>query len=242
MTAIDAKALVQKVHLKDDTLKIHCPCAISISGSSRSGKSSLIVKLIKNRSLIFDASFDRIIYCQAETLNHHNNKTYEDLKESFNHIEICTGLPDITQLQLNADPLSYKCLILDDLMSTLLKSEQMVDVFTVMVSHSRLVLIYSIHNSFYQTKYAKTMQRNTDVRFLFFNRLEQTELRILSCQLGKKSNFLFDCFKFLLNKFPHELYPYLLINGQPQSHDFYIRSHIFPNENGEIKPIIFFEI
>lgn len=242
MDSIDPKALVQKVHLNPDTLKLHCPCAVSISGSSRSGKSSLIVKLIKYRSYIFDANFDRIIYCQADSLSHQDNKTFAELKEAYSQCEIYTGLPDINQLQLTADPLSFKCLILDDLMIPLLKSEKMIELFTILVAHARVVLLYSVHNSFFQSKFAKTMQRNTDIRILFFNRLEQTELRILSCQLGKKSNFLYECFQFLLNKFPHDLYPYILINGQPKSHNFYIRSHIFPNEENEIKPIIFYEV
>jgi hypothetical protein len=241
MTSIDPKILVQKVDMGPNTLKIHCPCAISISGQSRAGKSSWMVRLVENRDLIFDAKFDRIIYCESETLSHQKSKIFDAIQASYPGSEHVFGLPDIHQLQLTADPSTFKLILLDDLMLSLLKSESMVELVTILVSHSKCVLAYSVHNSFFQTKFAKTMQRNTDIRILFYNRLDQTELRIISCQLGKKSTFLLECFKFLHEKFPEDLYPYILISGQPQNKQFYVRTHIFPNANGEVKPIIFFE-
>lgn len=241
MASIDPKALVQKVELSPESLKLHCPCAVSISGCSRAGKSSLMVQMIQNRDLLFTAKFDRIIYCESESLSHQKSKIFDAIKESFGAAEHVFGIPDIHQLQLTADPSQFKLICLDDLMVSLLKSEAMVEMITVLVSHARCVLIYTVHNSFFQTKFAKTMQRNTDVRILFYNRLDQTELRIISCQLGKKSTFLLECFKFLLEKFPNDHFPYILISGQPQNKDFFIRTHIFPNSDHEIKPIIFFE-
>lgn len=241
MASVDPKAIVQKLYLTPNSLKLHCPCAISVSGQSRSGKSSWMVKLVQNRDLLFDAKFDRIIYCESEALSHQSSKVYDAIKASFPGSERCLGLPDINQLQLTADPSTFKLILLDDLMISLLKSESMLELVLILVNHAKCVLVYSVHTSFFQTKFAKTMQRNTDVRILFYNRLDQTELRIISCQLGKKPSFLLECFKFLHDKFPNDYYPYILISGQPQNKQFYVRTHIFPNENNEIKPIIFFE-
>ena len=232
---------IEKLHLDNDALKFHTPCAISITGSSQSGKSYLMADLIQHRTDLFNTNFQQIFYCQPESLFHGANPIFDKLKSMCPQIQLIQGLPDIAKLNLHIDRTS-KLLLVDDMMQSILASPQMLDLLTIQIHACNITLCFTMHNNFPQSKFGKTISRNVQYKFLFHNRLELTELRILSCQLGKKSSFLEECFQFLFETFPAQHHPYILIDGHAQSppsiKNLFIRSHILPI-NGEIKPIIF---
>ena len=232
---------IEKLDLDENALKFHTPCAISITGSSQSGKSYLMTQLVEHRSELFTTNFEQIFYCQPESLFLGTNPIFEKLKSLYPHIQLIQGLPDIAKLNLHIDRTS-KLILVDDMMQSILASPQMLDLLTIQIHACNITLCFTMHNNFPQSKFGKTISRNVQYKFIFHNRLELTELRILSCQLGKKSSFLEECFAFLFNTFPAEHHPYLMIDGHAQSppsiKTLFIRTHILPT-NGIIKPIIF---
>ena len=232
---------IEKLDLDENALKFHTPCAISITGSSQSGKSYLMTQLVEHRSELFNTNFEQIFYCQPESLFLGTNPIFEKLKSLYPHIQLIQGLPDIAKLNLHIDRTS-KLILVDDMMQSILASPQMLDLLTIQIHACNITLCFTMHNNFPQSKFGKTISRNVQYKFIFHNRLELTELRILSCQLGKKSSFLEECFAFLFNTFPAEHHPYLMIDGHAQSppsiKTLFIRTHILPT-NGIIKPIIF---
>ena len=232
---------IEKLDLDENALKFHTPCAISITGSSQSGKSYLMAQLVEHRSELFNTNFEQIFYCQPESLFLGTNPIFEKLKSLYPHIQLIQGLPDIAKLNLHIDRTS-KLILVDDMMQSILASPQMLDLLTIQIHACNITLCFTMHNNFPQSKFGKTISRNVQYKFIFHNRLELTELRILSCQLGKKSSFLEECFAFLFNTFPAEHHPYLMIDGHAQSppsiKTLFIRTHILPT-NGIIKPIIF---
>ena len=232
---------IEKLDLDENALKFHTPCAISITGSSQSGKSYLMAQLVEHRSELFNTNFEQIFYCQPESLFLGTNPIFEKLKSLYPHIQLIQGLPDIAKLNLHIDRTS-KLILVDDMMQSILASPQMLDLLTIQIHACNITLCFTMHNNFHQSKFGKTISRNVQYKFIFHNRLELTELRILSCQLGKKSSFLEECFQFLFNTFPSEHHPYLMIDGHAQSPPnikaLFIRTHILPI-NGIIKPIIF---
>lgn len=236
-------AAPEHIVLPHGGLKFSCPCAISISGKSMSGKTSLALKLVKYRDQLFSDQFERIIYCQSEEMRHQVNPAFEELKQIAPGIsELHVGLPEVRKLNLDLDS-TKSLIIIDDQMDKMMNDSSILSLFTIHSHHSQLTLIYCIHNAYPHSKYAKTIARNTQVKFLFYNPLELTELRILSCQMGKKASFLQNCFKLLFDKFPDEKYHYIMIDGlsrDQQVQRLYVRTNIFP-VNNEIKPIIFFE-
>ena len=232
---------IEKLDLDENALKFHTPCAISITGSSQSGKSYLMTQLVEHRSELFTTNFEQIFYCQPESLFLGTNPIFEKLKSLYPHIQLIQGLPDIAKLNLHIDR-TAKLILVDDMMQSILASPQMLDLLTIQIHACNITLCFTMHNNFPQSKFGKTISRNVQYKFIFHNRLELTELRILSCQLGKKSSFLEECFAFLFNTFPAEHHPYLMIDGHAQTppsiKTLFIRTHILPI-NGIIKPIIF---
>jgi hypothetical protein len=56
------------------------------------------------------------------------------------------------------------------------------------------------------------------------------------------SNFMYSNFQFLMKTFPDNKFHYILVDGHTHSKmgQMHIRTHIFPDQNGDIKPIIFY--
>lgn len=127
-------------------------------------------------------------------------------------------------------------------MNEILNSNKMVELFAVQSHHFNISVIFTVQNFFAGSKYGKTIMRNVSYRVFFYNRLDLVELRNISSQLVPGyANFLQSSFQFLINHFGNER-PYILIDGHMRSlfnRGMYIRSHIFPDEDNIIRPIIF---
>ena len=72
---------VQKITLKEESLRFIVPFSMSVSGPSQSGKTEFIVKLVQQRQNLFTSEFSRIIYCQPESLSHRQNDCFERIKK-----------------------------------------------------------------------------------------------------------------------------------------------------------------
>jgi hypothetical protein len=215
---------------------------MSISGPSQVGKSEFMLKLVKYRNELFTAKFSRIIYCQPESISHTQNSFFDTLCKEVPIAELNHGLPKLNELRLENN--SLPCLLLiDDLMTNFLNSFEMSQLLSVYVHHSNITCIFTLQNYFHPSRFGKTMIRNVHYRVLFYNRVEQSELRHISLQITPScSNFLSSCFKFLQKHFPTKYSQYILIDGHSQSKmsEMHIRSNLFPDSTGEIRPIIFF--
>lgn len=169
-----------------------------------------------------------------------SNPIFEKIRKAFPTAELICGLPDVSKLNLDLDT-TPKCIILDDLMNDLLDSAEIVKLVSIQTHHSNITVIYTLHNFFANSKHGKTISRNLQYSVIFFNRLDLRELKIISCQIGNNANFLFECFTYLMKKYPNDS-PYILIDGHFKSKmkDMHVRTRIFP-VNNEIKPMIFFQ-
>ena len=101
MQQINPRAIVQKVKLDKNDLKLRIPFSMAVAGPSQCGKSRFIVKLIENRDSVFATNFHRIIYCQPESLAHRPNPIFNQILVSFPSAELLSGLPDISKLHLD---------------------------------------------------------------------------------------------------------------------------------------------
>jgi hypothetical protein len=244
MEEVDLKKNVQKISQQSNCFKLVCPFAMAICGPSQVGKSEFILQLIKNRQDLFSADFSRVIYCQPESLlSNTQNSFFQKIVDEIPMAEVNYGLPKLSDLHLEAN--SLPCLlIIDDLMSKFMNSVEMSQLLSIYVHHSNITCLFTLQNYFHPSRFGKTMIRNVHYRVLFYNRIEQAELRHISMQITPQCpNFLSSCFKFLQKYNPTRYSHYILIDGHSQSKmsEMHIRSSIFPEESsGEIKPIIFF--
>ena len=152
------------------------------------------------------------------------------------------GLPNISKLNLDLNTLPA-LLIIDDLMVEFLDSPQMVNLLSVQVHHFNLSTIFTLQNFFATSKFGKTIMRNVNYKVYFYNRLDLRELRNISCQIVPQCpSFMEANFNFLFKKFPNDPSHYVFVDGHFRSKhpDLFVRSHIFPDNEGKIKPIIFF--
>jgi hypothetical protein len=200
------------------------------------------VNLIENREKLFTSRFVRLIYCQPEALAHKNNKFFERIRSFFPSAELVNGLPDIPKLNLDLNTLPV-LLIIDDLMVEFLDSPQMVNLLSVQVHHFNLSTIFTLQNFFATSKFGKTIMRNVNYKVYFYNRLDLRELRNISCQIVPQCpSFMEANFNFLFKKFPTDPSHYIFVDGHFRSKfpSLFVKSHIFPDKNGDIKPIFFF--
>ena len=200
------------------------------------------MRLIEHREKLFTSKFVRIIYCQPESLAHMNNTFFQRIKNYFPNAELHIGLPNISKLNLDLNTLP-SLLIIDDLMNEFLDSPSMVELLSVQVHHFNLSTIFTLQNFFATSKFGKTIMRNVNYKVYFYNRLDLRELRNISCQIVPHCpSFMQDSFQFLNKKFPTHPSQYIFVDGHFRSKfpSLYVRTHIFPDSNGDIRPIIFF--
>ena len=124
-----------------------------------------------------------------------------------------------------------------------LDSPQMVELLSVQVHHFNLTTIFTLQNFFATSKFGKTIMRNVNYKVYFYNRVDLRELRNISCQIVPNCpSFMQSNFEFLFKKFPNDPSHYILVDGHFRSKmpSFFVRSHIFPDQNGDKRPIVFF--
>jgi hypothetical protein len=164
------------------------------------------------------------------------------LQSEFSHLEHCIGVPNLAKLNLDYGNLP-SLLLIDDLMSSVLNSEEMLDLVTKNVHHNNVTVCFTLQNYYASSRFGKSIIRNCHYRVFFYSRIDQRELNLISSQIANAPNFFMANFKFLFEKFPNDPSHYLLIDGQFRSpmSSMWCRSLIFPKEKGgEINPIIFF--
>ncbi len=241
---VSTKKKVQILDVDDSFTKIICPSRMVISGPTLSGKSTFALKLLKHRKDIYSNSFSRIVYALPENMFHLHQKFIETLREICSFIEIVEGLPDLLQLNLGLDKNSHKLIIFDDMMTQVFESKQILELITTTSHHSNISVITICQTLFFPSKHRVTFMRNCSEKVIFHDKVDQNQLSILSRHLlPNKPNFLQECFDFIYEITQKKDLKYLLLDANPMSHlphNCIVRSFIFPQNDGKVRPIFFF--
>ncbi len=238
---LNATKVVQEVNVSPDFIKIQCPSRMVVAGPSMSGKSQFAQKLVLFRDRIYTHTFERVLYCLPENSIHLHQKFLEELKEACAYVEIVEGLPDINALHLNADHLSHKLLILDDLMTRAFASKEILELVTSTSHHSNISVVIITQSIFLPAKHRLTLMRNCSEKVLFHDKLDHNQLQVLSRHIAPgKPNLLKECFDFIYKKTGKSDLKYVLLDASPISELPYnacIRTFIFPDKSGNIHPV-----
>jgi len=152
------------------------PSTILLSGPTKSGKTTLLSKILKNsnKGLICPPP-QRIMYCYSVW-----QKAFEEMRKNCNEclIEFKEGLPDIADFNPNQNSI----LILDDLMTQAGKDEKVLKLFTVDSHHLNLTVFFLTQNIFPQEKYSRSISLNCQYILLTNNPRDRNQL----VQLGKQ--------------------------------------------------------
>ncbi len=240
---IKENSTIQEVAVPKSFGKIICPSRMLVCGPSMSGKSTFILGLVKHRDLVYDQTFERILYCLPEDALHLHQDFVKEMEIAFPNLEIIEGLPRIHDLHIK-DNKNHKLLILDDLMISVFDTQTMVDLITKDSHHCNCSVIITSQNYFHPSKYGRTFVRNCSEKVLFFDKTDAKQLGMLSLQIyPTKPTFLKSCFDWIFKYHSHEKLKYLLIDSSILSHfphNALVRTFILPNNSGKVEPVLFF--
>lgn len=129
-------------------------------------------------------------------------------------------------------------------MNTIFANKFMEEMFIQNSHHNSCSIMFTSQNFFSSSK-TKTIIRQCTYKVFFDNPSDRVLLRAISCQVAPENpNFLLQIFKLLEQYDPHNTFNYVLVDGNPQSvmRKLNVRSNIFPEKDGIIRPLCFFTL
>lgn len=197
-------------------MSLNAPFTMCISGSTQSGKSTLTAKLLERKDEIIKPPIDRVLYCYQE----YQPKLFNKIKSSVPNIEFKQGLPT----NFNGPLL----IVLDDLMTEVSKSEEMVKAFTIYSHHNNVSIIFLTQNFFEKGK-TRSITLNCKYIVVLKNPRDTTFIKVLGRQMnGGKNN---QVLQYAYNDVMSTQYGYLVIDlDQNQEDKFRFRNSLFPED------------
>jgi hypothetical protein len=199
----------------------HTPCCISFSGMSGSGKTTLLYKILKNRKELFTTPPEKIMYFYGVW-----QKMFDSMEREL-PVDFVEGLPAKDIIDEFADGTS-RCIVLDDLMSDVVKSIDMQHIFTRGSHHKNITVIYLNQNMYCQGKFSRTLSLNTQYIFILKCPRDTTQLALMGRQIGVGKS-LIEAYEDVMANYP---YGYLMLDLSPHNNDGYkLKTNIFPEED-----------
>lgn len=200
------------------------PTTVCVVGPSQSGKSFFTKRLIENAGAMFTKTPEKILYAYSEY-----QKMFDDMLHISN-LSFHEGLPDREALEKLSENCEHSLVILDDLMSKVVNSEDQLHLFTVTSHHKGISCIYMTQNMYMQGKYAKTIALNSANFVLLRNPRDMRQLITFASQILPGQTRYFT--ESYLKATKDQRYSYLLVDISPHREDnqFMLRSGIFPGD------------
>ena len=200
----------------------NAPFTMTVAGPSRSGKTTWVGKLLKNRFMQIKPTPSRIIYCYT-----HWQPMYDELKRLIPEIEWGDGFPtEETFLTF-----SNSLVILDDMMDGIVNDSKMIKVFTEGSHHQNISVIFMTQNIFHRGKTDRTMSLSTQYMVLFKNPRDRQQIKTLARQMYPQEWMTF------LEKFRKETdkpYGKLILDLRPNVSE---KDHILKDDDCPQTPI-----
>jgi hypothetical protein len=166
-----------------DSFVFQAPFACLVSGPSRSGKSTLLLSILKNAREMINPAPDRILFCYAQP---------QDAFNTVPGIELHHGIPDV---ETEFDPNQNNLLILDDLMDQADCNPDIQKLFTVDSHHKNISIFFITQNIYSKGKCMRTISLNTNYMLIFNNPRDRQQIRTLSRQMfPSNAKFLSECY------------------------------------------------
>lgn len=202
---------------------LECPFAMGVSGVTSSGKTFWVERLLQNVDNMLNKPVNKILYCYGAYQD-----IYNEMERDIKNIEFHQGIPnDISHLY--TDNSHTNILVLDDLMTSVLKSPYMEDLFTKFSHHGNVSIIFIVQNLYAKSPLSRSIFLNTSYFVLFKNPRGHDQIKKLNQQIFPcKKNFLFDAYTdAVINR----KFGYLMVDLHPRSDPAYqVRTEIFPTE------------
>ena len=204
------------------TLLLQTPFTMCLAGSTSSGKTTFVRRLLDNLYRMTSEEPGKILYCYGAF-----QPLYEEIKKDHPDVTFIEGLPcrdDMEQLASRGPSL----VVLDDLLSEVTNSRDMQSLFTRYSHHRNISVIFVSQNIFFGGKYTKTINLNTHYLVLFKNP-NLAQIKTVGHQLlPGRASLLSQAFEDATSR----RYGYLFVDMHPnQERDLMLRSRVFPGED-----------
>ena len=196
---------------------------VCISGATKSGKTSWLHKLLKNKEAMFTVPVSKILYCYGIY-----QPLFDQMLKDVRDISFHEGLPTEEEVKEFTDA-NHNLVIIDDLSDEAVKNPDVEKLFTRGAHHLNTSVFFVSHNCFRQGKCARTIALNTHYTVLFKNIRDGQQIACLGKQMfpGNK-DALVEAYKDATS----EKYGYLVIDCTANGKDtFRLRTKIFPGED-----------
>ena len=182
--------------ISTDELKLSIPSGIVVSGPSSSGKTALVLRLLKHADELFNPSpkaISKWLRCQLiRFIAVWGYGEYSNLIPQLERegVIVCAGLPEEDLVRRVPKPC---ILVLDDLMGEV-DPKRLADFFTKKSHHNNFTVIFLSQNLF--DKALRVPRSNAQYIFLMRAPNDMLSIRNLAHQLfPKQSSFLLDSYK-----------------------------------------------
>ena len=198
---------------------IRQPASVIVAGPSGSGKSELVEKLLKEKTLFYPPP-KKIVYCYDRW-----QPRFDRMKK---HMQFYKGLPPEGALVKWFKPEQHGILILDDLMEESGSDKRVLDLFTKDSHHRGITALYITQDLFPPGKFAKTINRNAHYVICFKSPRDKTGIRHLLLQAYPEK---WRQVLHLFLKLTSRPFGYFMLDLHPASDDrFRIWSHLTKDE------------
>jgi hypothetical protein len=214
--------------IRESAIRIQTPSCIYMSGSSQSGKSFLVRRMLRERDGIFSEIQKKVVYCYNVM-----EKELVKMASEDSDIILHEGLPDRALIDTWAVDGPW-ILCLDDLMESACESKDINYLFTVGSHHKKATVIINSHNLFTQGKQSRTISLNSHYFIIFRNRRDANQIHSFARQLYPKNpKVMISAYESIMSSSDHN-HGYLVADLHPAStadEKYRLRTNIFPGED-----------
>jgi len=192
--------------------KFRHPFTAICVGSTMTGKTNFICKLIQHKDTMITPKIERIIY---------SYKKYQPIFDTLKNVEFVQGM----NFELNRSIPTL--LIVDDQMTE--TSSKLTELFTVCAHHDNTSIIFVSQVLFFQDKAYRNACQNAMYMILFRSPRSKNQIAHLARQMfpGTRAKGMMDAFDDATSKPYHNL----IIDFRPDTPDLLrLRSNCLPNE------------
>ena len=195
------------------------PSNLIVVGPTKSGKTTWVSRMIRERKDLFRHPLDRVVFCYGEW-----QSDFDLLKEEEG-VSLVEGLPDDLYEQFHGQP---GMLVLDDLMVESSNNAEVEKLFTRGSHHRQLTTVFLTQNLY--RKGSRTQSLNAHYLVAFKNPRDQLQMSHLFRQaFPGQHQYVQEAFK---NATQHP-YGYLVFDFETDTPDsLRLRTRIFPSDPG----------
>jgi hypothetical protein len=226
-----SKEVMQTIELADHIFP--APSTIQLCGPSSSGKTSLVMEILRYRNQLFSQPVNGVLYAYSE---------YQDVFEDppGGSVQFHYGLPTKEELEsyIGSFEGRHFLLVCDDLMTEMAESPMAQDIMTKMSHHRNFSIININQNIFVQGSKARNQAVNSHFYILTRTCRDLKQISLLGSQMfpGKASEFV----KVYRDAVDHPLDntspPHLLVACHPfkTQRNCQLLSSIFPPDGSRV--------